>query len=299
MNDQANLLRDLMEQRFAGSRASGAAESPHRSYVTAITSGKGGVGKSHIALNLAVSLANAGQQVCLIDANFGLGNLDLLAGVSGRWHLGHVIDGTRQLNEILIEGPAGIRILPAGSDLYQLEESPELSANPVFEQLRQLDQNYDFIILDTPTALCDSVRRMTAKTDLAILVTTTEATAIADTYSALKSLASLEQPLLMELLVNCCDSEQDSRTVITRLQRTALTFLAWEPQSAGFLPTDDAVKQAVEERVPFQLAQAQSPAARAIARLSQHLLNLRRTAAPRAMWFQQTQTETKSLAIAG
>src|SRR5579863_3134542 len=120
MSDQAQVLRGLMEHRDeAPWRQSSARQKTGVAKTVSITSGKGGVGKSNIALNVGIALAQAGHSVCLLDANLGLGNIDLLCGLNGYWNLSHVMNGVRTLDDICLEGPCGLRVIPGASGLSE------------------------------------------------------------------------------------------------------------------------------------------------------------------------------------
>src|SRR5262245_25715890 len=119
MSDQAQVLRGLMEQREETPWRESASHKTSSAQTISITSGKGGVGKSNIALNLGIVLAQTGHSVCLLDANLGLGNIDLLCGLNGYWNLSHVMTGARTLEEIALEGPHGLKVIPGASGLSE------------------------------------------------------------------------------------------------------------------------------------------------------------------------------------
>ena len=239
----------------------------------AVTSGKGGVGKSNIALNLAISLAKFGHSVCLLDANLGLGNIDLLCGLNGYWNLAHVISGARTLREIMLEGPAGIHILPGASGLQDVADCSTVAQREILTQLEEIERTHDYLIIDTGTGIHKSVRQFVCSADIILVVTTPEPTSIADAYATLKALTSTPDLMVPMVIVNQADSPEQAREIISRLQQTARSFLHASIASAGFIPRDAHVTQAVIRRTPFTMEDSRCPAARAIEQLARRMIN--------------------------
>lgn len=269
MDDQARTLRGLMERR---------SEPPVREMVLrpataraiAVTSGKGGVGKSNIALNLAIALGQAGRSVSLLDANPGLGNIDLLSGLNGYWNVAHVVSGARSIAEITLEGPGGIHVVPGACGLFDATEGSLVAQREVFRQLEELERDHEFLILDAGTGFHPGVRQFVAAADRVLVVTTPEPTAIADAYATLKALTAGRDggAAVFSILVNQADSAGQGREIIARVQQTARTFLHTTVDSAGWIPRDPAVPESVVFRTPFLLRAPRSPAARAIEQLA-------------------------------
>jgi flagellar biosynthesis protein FlhG len=165
--DQAQALRGLME-RLQSERydvVASNADAP-RARSIAVTSGKGGVGKSSVALNLAIALSQLGARTALLDANLGLGNLDLMCGLNGYWNLSHVVTGARNLDEIVLEGPGGIQVIPGASGLAEMADWPEAAQADVLRQLAELERTHDFLIIDTAAGIHRSVRQFLEACDL-------------------------------------------------------------------------------------------------------------------------------------
>lgn len=275
MTDQANVLRTLMERCHAISSWATDAEpgSPAvRAHTIAVTGGKGGVGKSNIALNAAIAMAEQETTVCLLDANPGLGNIDLLCGLNGYWNLSHVVTGARTLREIVLHGPGGVDVIPGVSGLNDLADCAESVQTDIFNQLRVLDEQYDYILIDTGTGIDRSVRRFITASDLVLIVTTPEPTAVADAYATIKSLSSVEE-LQLDVLVNRAVSSDQADVIIDRLRQTSQLFLRTNVESMGFLPRDESIPDAVTRRIPFLLHNPESPASRAVRQLARRLKN--------------------------
>lgn len=241
-----------------------------RARTLAVTSGKGGVGKSNIALNLGVALAGLGAKVCLVDANLGLGNLDLLCGLNGYWNLSHVVSGARRIEEILLTGPNDVRLVPGASGLVDSADCPLSAQRDLLEQLDSLEREHDFLIIDTGTGIHRSIREFVAAAETVLVVTTPEPTALADAYATVKSLSSLPG-IELEILVNQAETAEQAAAILEGVQKTARMFLQRTVTAAGSIPRDAAVPQAVRQRVPYVVHTPASPAAAAVQRLARRL----------------------------
>lgn len=272
MHDQANALRGLMEHRsktLAGTFAHSGREGQGRT--VAITSGKGGVGKSNVALNLAIALARASQSVLLLDVNFGVGTIELLCGLNSPWSLSHVLAGQMSLEEILVEGPEGIRILPGAGSLGESSYEPA-AIEEVSKQLANLRRQFQFMILDLGAGLSRLMDRFLTALDLALMVTTTEPPSLAEAYALIKSV-SKTMPLSWEVLINQAASAKEAESVFHRLSHTTRAFLQKELAFAGWVPQDPHVPQAVLARSPFVLEHPHSRASKSIRQLAHRLLD--------------------------
>ena len=269
MADQATILRSLMEQKQA--KAEGPRHTPDPMAATiAVTSGKGGVGKSNIALNLAIALAEQDASVCLLDANLGLGNIDLLCGLNGYWNLSHVITGARSLRDVILKGPRGVSVIPGASGLSEVADCSEAAQQELLNQMEELERTHDFLVLDTCSGIHRAVRQFVSASDVALIITTPEPTSVADAYATIKTLSTLEGPRL-EILVNRADSPQQTRAIVSRIQQTARVFLRTDIVSAGSIPADPAVAGAVAKRIPFVLETPHAPATKAVEQLARRL----------------------------
>ena len=266
--DQATALRGLMEQRQTRP-AVAAAVSPARARTIAVVSGKGGVGKSNVALNLAIALAQSGASVCLLDANLGLGNIDLLCGLNGYWNLSHVISGARTLEDVILQGPAGVRVIAGASGLADVADSPPPVQADLLRQLGEIERLCDFVILDTGAGIHRSVRQFASAADRLLIVTTPEPTAIADAYATIKALCGHAANL--GLIVNQAESGRQANQITERLRQTCRLFLRCDIALAGSIPRDAKVAEAVARRTPLLMYSPQAPAAKAIVQLARHL----------------------------
>lgn len=266
--DQARGLRSLLERR---SRVLHDAPGDERatSRTIAVTSGKGGVGKSVIAVNLAVAFAQRGLKVCLLDGNQGLGNVALLCGLNSYWNLTHVIAGARRIEDVVLSGPAGFHVLPGVSGLQGLALLPGAIQQQLCAQLDQLERQYDLLIVDTGSSSHPLARNLAASADHTLIVTSPEPTSIADGYATLKSLYATDGPEL-SVIVNQSTEDQTAR-ILTRVDQTARTFLHARLSTGIGIPADPVVVESVRQRVPFQQTAPGSAASRAVRRLADRL----------------------------
>ena len=279
MPDQATLLRDLVEQRLEPHRTAQSTalasngSGPRRSRVITVTSGKGGVGKSCLALNIAVAMSQSGQRVCLLDANLGLGNIDLMCGLNGYWNLAHVMNGSRTMSEIILPGPAGIRVVPGASGLQELADCPLQTQREFLAQLESLEEAHDILIVDTGSGIHRSVRQFLAAADSVLIVTTPEPTSIADAYATIKTLCALPEIPEPMVVVNQVDSLEQGREILSRIQQTSRTFLHRDITSGGLVPRDQSVPQSIVRRTPFVMTNPESPASRAVEQLARRIIH--------------------------
>ncbi|QDT44917.1 Flagellum site-determining protein YlxH [Gimesia alba] len=275
--DQAKVLRGLMEQRQPGIIEK---DKSTRCRTLAVCSGKGGVGKSVISLNLALALAQSGASVCLMDVNLALGNIDLLSRLNGYWNLSHVVSGARSLKEIQLEGPLGVNVVTGASGLTDLADCSEAVRKDVLGQMQELEATHDYLILDNGTGIHRSIRQFVTTADDVLIVTTPEPTAIADAYATIKSLSTI-QSLEIQTLVNQFTSEDQAENVFQQLKKTTELFLHTGLSQAGQIPHDLHVVQSVYDREPFVLSHPDCPASEAIYKLADHLIDLNKVKEPK------------------
>ena len=246
-----------------------------RGRVLAVASGKGGVGKTNLAVNVAIGLSTVGRRVLLIDADVGLANVDLVLGRRPRTHLGHVLAGRAGLEDVVQEGPAGIRWVPGASHLADLAavDAPHRAA--LVEGLAAVERAHDFLVLDLPSGIGPGVLPYVQQADEVILVTTPEPPAVMDAYSLLKAAVtgSAEPVGRVGLVVNMVAHRRDARRVHERLRATAQRFLGIEIDFLGHVFCDGHVGRAVQKQQPVALAYPHSQAAWCLKRVAGALLD--------------------------
>jgi flagellar biosynthesis protein FlhG len=241
--------------------------------IIAITSGKGGVGKSNIAVNLAIALSRFGHRVLVVDSDFGLANLDMLLGLTPRYNLSHVIAGKKQLQEVVIAGPSGIKILPANSNgRIDPALTPEKRVE-LIETLRSSPELADTVFIDTGGGITDNIVEFLLLADEIIIVTTPEPTSIMDSYGVIRVLAQEKENSLVRLLVNMAEDEADAQHAFATMKMVARQFFNVTIEELGWINLDYAVPHAVRRQQPFSLLFPSSQASRAINRVAMRMAN--------------------------
>jgi len=298
--DQASQLRALVQKTASSAAARNRPELPRRrlarrANVIAITSGKGGVGKSNVAVNLAIRLATAGKKVVLLDADLGLANADVLCNVDLPSNLSHVISRKKELREVMVTGPGGFQLIGGASGLARMADLSDADRYRVVDALAELEEQVDVILIDTGAGISPNVLTFTQAAEQVLVVTTPEPTAITDAYAVIKILSrsgfggfdkltageiSAGRPHEMKdsaarrrvsLLVNMVRTTGEARVVYDRISKVARQFLNVSVDDAGYLCDDDQVQLAVRRREPFIIASPGCPASQCIAQLAMRL----------------------------
>lgn len=240
----------------------------------AVASGKGGVGKSNIAVNLAVALSRIGLKVALLDADLGMANADVLCNVTPKLTLEHVVAGKCKLWEAMLLAPGGFRLIPGASGVARMTELSEQHRRSLLQQLAALERVADVLIIDTGAGLSRNVLTFAAAAHTTIITTTPEPTALTDAYGMIKALVSRWPNVQIELVVNMVQSEEEGRQVFSRMDRVSRTFLRRPLTYAGSVPMDPAIPLAVRHRVPFVLHAPDAPATSALQNAARRLVGL-------------------------
>ncbi len=239
--------------------------------VLAITSGKGGVGKSNIAVNVAVQLAKQGRRVALMDADLGLANADVLCGVTAMTNLAHVVAGRRELADAMIKGPGGFTLIPGASGLAQMAGLSEFERYRLIQLFRQLSAGHDALIVDTGAGIGPVVLDFIVAADQIMVVSTPEPTSITDAYALIKVARRRRPDASISLCVNMAHDEEEARRVHDRIAAVCRRFLGFSPEPAGYILLDPAVNRAVRAQKPFVLAEPNASSSLCIQRLAHKL----------------------------
>lgn len=240
--------------------------------IIAVTSGKGGVGKTNIVANLGYALCKAGQRVLIFDADLGLGNLDVLLGLTPRYNLSHVIDGERRLAEIIVEGPGNLKILPASSGIQSLTRlTPSQKARIILE-IDQILSGFDMVLIDTAAGISADVLYFNASANEIMVVVTPEPTSITDAYALIKVLSVKYREKNFRLLVNLAKHVREADDVSRQLCLVANRFLDVSIDYFGRVLIDENVRAGVrKQRVVGEMA-PMSQASRDFAELAHKLV---------------------------
>jgi flagellar biosynthesis protein FlhG len=266
--DQANGLRALCSRER---EARSPARPPLR--VVAVTSGKGGVGKTHLACNLSLLAARAGRKVLLVDADLGLANADIVLGLGPHRHLGHLLEGGRGLEDVLADGPGGVRILSASTgvqELTRLDDDQKLRLVAAFDAL---EDQFDLVVIDCGAGIGDNVLFFAGAAQEALLVVSPEPTSLTDAYAAVKVLSQQAALEHFAIVVNQVPTEAHGREVFDRLAGVAGRFLQAHLRYLGAVPRDENLQRALMAQRPVVELFPRSPSSRAIQTLCERLLD--------------------------
>lgn len=243
-----------------------------RTRVVAVSSGKGGVGKTNVVANWAVALGRSGKRVLLLDADLGLGNLDVLLGLVPRHTIEHVLSGVCTLKEICLEGPAGIQVLPASSGVPHLTSLTESQQLVIQEQLEDLAVGMDVLLIDTGAGISPNVTFFASSAHEIVIVVTPEPTSLTDAYALIKVLTRRYRERRFKVLVNQARGPREAAEVFRRLDTAVDRFLQVAVEPIGYVPHDDYVMFAVMRQKAVADLFPDSPAAQAFARLAEQVM---------------------------
>ena len=232
--------------------------------VISISSGKGGVGKSNISVNLAIALSRAGRKTLIWDADLGLANIDILLGLTPEYNFQHVLDGKKKLSEIMLEAPSGIYILPAGSGLEELTHLSLDQKVVLGKGLQALTQDFDYILFDTGAGISSNVLYFNVVADDMILVVVPEPTSITDSYAMIKVMSQKHDRRDFKILLNFVKGEVEAGAIFNRIRDVADRFLGIRLDYCGFITRDEAVSRAILQQKPLLEVYPNSPASRCI-----------------------------------
>lgn len=245
--DQAEKLRKMVKEQTA--------PSPRRvARVITVTSGKGGVGKSSISVNLAIALSKLGNRVIILDADFGLANVEVMLGIRPQYNLADLMFRGKSLTDIITEGPENIGFISGGSGIQELTNLSRDQIVYLIQKLVELDQKADIIIVDTGAGIADSVLEFVGASSEVLLVATPEPTSITDAYALLKTLnrktdVSL-QDTVIKMVANRIDNYDEGKELYDKLSLVVSKFLNFKLEYLGALPQDPSVSKAVMRQKP-------------------------------------------------
>jgi flagellar biosynthesis protein FlhG len=223
--------------------------------IITITSGKGGVGKTNIVANLGFSLSRYGQKVLIFDADLGLGNLDVLLGLTPEYNLSHVLKGEKKISDIVVPGPGRLQILPAASGIQELTELSPEDRYLVFSQLETFIRNFDIMLIDTAAGISTNVLYFNINADEIIVVATPEPTSITDAYALMKVLSVKYGTDQFKLVVNSAASDGEAEDVFRQLNMVAERFLDVKIDYYGGIMLDENLRKGVrQQKVVSELA---------------------------------------------
>ncbi len=265
--DQAEQLRNIIKAN---------SQLPLARVIT-VTSGKGGVGKSNTAINLAVQLQKLGQRVVILDADFGLANIEIMFGAIPRHNLSDLIYQGMQMKDIITQGPMDIGFISGGSGIAGMANLNRDSLDYIVMKLRELDEMADIVIVDTGAGISDAVLEFLVASGEVLLVTTPEPTSITDSYSLIKALARhpkySSETTTVKVVANRVRGEQEAEMLFHKLETVVDKYLKIPIEYLGMVPQDEQLARAVMQQMPVSIENPGAKSAMAYEQLAAKLMN--------------------------
>ena len=262
IRDQAQPLRELVGKSNSGMK------------IVSIASGKGGVGKSSISVNLAIALSRLGMRVLVVDADFGLANVDVMLGVNSKYNMSHLIQGEKKLYEIIQEGYDGVRFISGGSGVYELLRMDEDQVKNILQDILVLRDPADILLFDMGAGVNDNIMRLLVSSTETIVVTTPEPTAILDAYALIKMVLKRVPSHPIRLIMNKSDSRKEAETVTQGFKEVVRRNLGVEIESIGYVLYDQEVTRSIKRQTPIIISHPGGASAKEIMSIARTLLDL-------------------------
>ncbi|HPT91461.1 MAG TPA: MinD/ParA family protein [Acetivibrio sp.] len=276
MIDQAEKLRQIinnLKERHAAGQENILSTGEKTAKVITVTSGKGGVGKTNVTVNLAIALSEMGKRVAILDADFGLANIDVMLGIIPKLTLVDVIYNNRSILEVLTDGPKNIKFISGGSGVEDLVKLDDEQLERFISNISLLDKLADIVLIDTGAGLSESVMSFVMAANEVILVTTPEPTSITDAYALIKVVSHRDRSKNIRVVVNRAESANEASDILNKLSFVTGKFLTIDLHPLGFIPHDEQVIKAVKMQQPFILSYPKSQASKQIMEMSRKLLD--------------------------
>ena len=266
--DQAERLRQIVNELKLKRNV----QKAKKARIIAVTSGKGGVGKTCFTINCGIALSQLGYRVLIIDADFGLSNVDVMLGIMPKYSLFHVIDREKRIEDVITNGPCGIKFISGGSGIWELINLSPQELEEFIGLFERLDSMADIILIDTGAGISDRILRMVLAANEVIIITTPEPTAITDAYALVKSAVAISRDVTFRLVINRAESRREAEKVMDNFIRVSERFLNIRPEPLGYVPYDEAVPKATKQQKPFIIEHPKSHAARQLSDIAYALI---------------------------
>ena len=254
MIDQASGLRKMQQQ--------------NQIKVIAVSGGKGGVGKTNVSLNTSIALAQMGKRVLVLDADLGLANVDVMLGLRVKKNLSHVMSGECELDDIIIEGPAGIKIIPATSGTQSMVDLTPSEHAGLIRAFSDMQTKFDVLIVDTAAGISDMVLSFARAAQDVLLVVCDEPTSITDCYALMKLLSRDHEVFKFKVVANMVRSPKEGQQLFGKLAKVSDRFLDVALELVGVIPFDENIRKSVRKQQAIVEAFPDSPASRAFKALA-------------------------------
>lgn len=271
MLDQAQKLRQLVQQQNKDSNEQ--RESISKPKIITVTSGKGGVGKSNFVVNLSIALQKMGKKVLIFDADMGLGNDDVLMGFLPKYNVYDVIFSGKKIEEVLVEGPFGVKLLPGGTGVSKIEQMTDKQRDSFLAKLTCLE-DLDYIIMDTGAGVNRDVLGFISCCEELIVITTPEPTSLTDAYSLLKAVSHFKIRDNAKVIVNRTIESKEGESTFNKFNNAVSKFLNIDLQYLGYLSDDKKLVQAVRKQQPFLISYPNSDVAKDLNYIASKIIGL-------------------------
>jgi flagellar biosynthesis protein FlhG len=246
--------------------------------VLAVSSGKGGVGKTNIVANLAYLLSKQNKKVLVVDADLGLNNIDILLGLYPKFHIGDVLSGEKTVQDIIIKGPADINLLPAGGGLQELTQLDGEKKILLMEELDRVSDGYDFLIFDTGAGISTNVTYFCSAAHEVLLVATAEPTSLTDVYALIKTLYIKHSQKYFRMIINLVNSEREAQLIFRNLAAVTDRFLPnVSVEYLGYIVSDSNVTKAVRQQKAFSEIYPYAKVTQCVKKLAQKMIAEKRS----------------------
>ncbi len=236
--------------------------------VVAVTSGKGGVGKTNVSVNLAVALSRSGRKVVLMDADLGLANVDVMLGLHSKFNISHVLNGEKSLDEILLPGPSGMQVIPATSGVKRMAELTPVENAGLIRAFAELQYPVDMMLVDVAAGISDTVISFARAAHEVVVVVCDEPSSITDAYALIKVLSRDYQVSRFHILSNMVESEAHGRILYRKLSLVAERFLDVTLDYLGTVPFDKALRRAIQKQSAVCELEPRSPSSQAFGKIA-------------------------------
>ncbi|MFA6851223.1 MAG: MinD/ParA family protein [Selenomonadaceae bacterium] len=278
MDDQAARLRSLVESRNVSNDMApyeinyGLEPMESMTRIIAVTSGKGGVGKTNLTVNLAIAMGMAGKRVLIIDADLGMGNVDVILGTASKYSLMNLLQEDILLEDVMLQGPYGVNYISGGSGMEHIADFSITERERLMQKLYECEKLADIILVDTGAGLGKNVLDFIVAADEVVLLTTPEPTALTDAYAVMKAYSHYAVQKNMKLIVNRVYDESESQEVVSKLKRTSDKFLQMTIDFLGYIYEDRNMMNAVKQQIPLLVSYPNTVSAKCIRAIANSLL---------------------------
>lgn len=273
--DQAAKLREIINSRKIYKKQTD--QKKHRSEgktrIICVTSGKGGVGKTNFTINLGIELTKLNHRVAIIDADLGLANVDLVLGMVPQYTLLDIIYNNKTVEDVMADGPNGIKIISGGSGVLELVDMPLESIEGLIKRFDDISNYADIILIDTGAGLSNSVLSFVLSAEEVIVVTTPEPTSITDAYAMIKSINLKDKYKKIKVIVNRVENINEGNIAFQKLNNASKRFLSVDLEKLGYVFDDGSVVKSVKKQIPFTMSYPNSIAAKNIQQIALKLTN--------------------------